>query len=279
MTQSVDGALSYCALEVKNHEPERYLATLFAPAGAREALFALYAFDHEIAKVRHVVSQPMAGLIRLQWWRDALGAIESSRPPAHPVAQALQPVLGTAADVRARLEAAIDARERELEERPPPDLEALERELEGSAATIVEAAMLMLGASDPAALAVGHEVGLAVGLADRLRGLESDRRHGRLLLPVAAPAGSDIDPEAAAGRDQDPEPVIRLLAARGLEHLRAARAARRAVPRAALAALLPGTLAGEQLRRARRTGSSAALRRRSPAAPLGLLWRHARGRF
>jgi NADH dehydrogenase [ubiquinone] 1 alpha subcomplex assembly factor 6 len=279
VTQPVEHLLSHCALEVKTHQPERYLASLFAPGAARELLFALYAFDHEIGKVRHVVSQPMAGLIRLQWWREALDAIESGRPPAHPVAEGLHDVLRAAPGSRARLDAAIDARERELEEPPPADLEALERELEGSAATIVEAALLILGAGDPAALAVGREVGLAVGLADRLRGLESDRRHGRLLLPVAAPAGSDIDPEAAAGRDQDPEPVIRLLAARGLEHLRAARAARRAVPRAALAALLPGTLAGEQLRRARRTGSSAALRRRSPAAPLGLLWRHARGRF
>jgi len=73
--------------------------------------------------------------------------------------------------------------------------------------------------------------------------------------------------------------VIRRLAARGLEHLRTARAARRAVPTAGLAALLPGTLAGGQLRHARRTGSSDPLRRPGPAAPLRLLWHHARGRF
>ena len=270
--------LSYCAREVQIHQPDRYLATLFAPAAARDALFALYAFDHEIGKVRHVVRQPIAGLIRLQWWREALEVIESGRPPAHPVAEALAAVLRDTAGARARLGAAIDARERELEEPPPADLGALEQELEGSAASIVETALLILGATDQATLEVGRKVGIVVGLADRLRDLESDRRRGRLFLPVSELVREDIDPDAAGGSRQF-EPVIRRLAARGLEHLRTARAARRAVPTAGLAALLPGTLAGGQLRHARRTGSSDPLRRPGPAAPLRLLWHHARGRF
>jgi NADH dehydrogenase [ubiquinone] 1 alpha subcomplex assembly factor 6 len=183
-----------------------------------------------------------------------------------------------AAGSRARLDAAIDARERELEDPPPADLEALERELEGSAATIVQTGLLILGATDPLALEVGRKVGLAVGVADRLSALEADCRRGRLRLPVAELAREGIAPDAATG-ELELEPVIRRLAARGLEHLGAARAERRAVPAAALAALLPGTLASETLRRARKTGSSAAMRDRSPAAPLRLLWRHARGRF
>ncbi len=280
MVQPADRQLSYCAELVRKAAPDRWLATLFAPAAAREPLFALYAFDHEIGKVRHVVSQPMAGLIRLQWWREALDAIENGRPPAHPVAQALGTVVRGAPVVRVRLDAAIAARERELEEPPPADLGALERELEGSAATIVQAALLILGADDPAALEVGRKVGLAVGLADRLRELETDRRQRRLLLSVGELARQGIDPDGADGADQKLEPVIRRLATRGLEHLGAARAERRPVPRAALAALLPGTLAGEHLRWRRRTGSAvAAGRRRSPLAPLRLLWRHARGRF
>ncbi|HEX3210705.1 MAG TPA: squalene/phytoene synthase family protein [Geminicoccaceae bacterium] len=270
--------LSYCAELVRNAARDRYLATLFAPAAAREALFALYAFDHEIGKVRHLVSQPIAGLIRLQWWRDALDATASGRSPAHPVAQAIGGVLRAAAGSRGRLDAAIDARERELEDLPPADLEALERELEGSAATIVQSALLILGATDPSTLEVGRKVGLAVGLADRLRALDADRRRARLRLPVAELAREGIELDAALGEPKL-EPVIRRLAARGLEHLGAARAGRSSVPAAALPALLPGTLAGESLRRARKTGSSAAMDDPSPAAPLRLLWRHARRRF
>jgi phytoene/squalene synthetase len=33
--------LSHCAAAVREHDPDRYLATLFAPADARETLFAL----------------------------------------------------------------------------------------------------------------------------------------------------------------------------------------------------------------------------------------------
>ena len=47
--------------------------TLFAPAEHRGALFALYAFNLEVARVREVVREPLAGEIRLQWWRDVAG--------------------------------------------------------------------------------------------------------------------------------------------------------------------------------------------------------------
>ncbi len=221
----------------------------------------------------------MAGLIRLQWWRDALDAIAADRPPAHPVADALQITLRAAPACRPRLDAALDARERELEDPPPADLGALEQQLEGGSAAIVQAALVILGASDAATLEVGRKIGLVVGLADRLRSLGADRRQGRLLLPIAELARHGIDPEAAADADQDLAPVIATLAGCGLEHLRAARAERRAVPAAALAALLPGTLAGQHLRRLRRTRSTAGPRHRAPFAPLRLLWYRARGRF
>ena len=48
------------------------LAALFAPAEHRNALLALYAFNLEVARVREVVRDPLAGEIRLQWWSDVL---------------------------------------------------------------------------------------------------------------------------------------------------------------------------------------------------------------
>ena len=42
-------------------------------------LFALYAFNLEIARVREPVSEPMPGEIRLQWWRDALVGAAAAR--------------------------------------------------------------------------------------------------------------------------------------------------------------------------------------------------------
>ena len=52
---------------VREHDRDRYFATLFAPESARADLFALYAFNLELARVRDLVSDPLPGEVRLQW--------------------------------------------------------------------------------------------------------------------------------------------------------------------------------------------------------------------
>src|SRR6201984_811294 len=72
--------LSPVAALVRRHDHDRYQTVLFAPAARREALFALYAFNYEIARVRESVTQPMLGQIRLQWWRENIGAAVARGP-------------------------------------------------------------------------------------------------------------------------------------------------------------------------------------------------------
>src|SRR5436190_14638459 len=74
------GSLSAPAAIVRRHDRDRYQTALFAPADRREALFALYAFNYEIARVRESVTQPMLGQIRLQWWREAVAAAYDGTP-------------------------------------------------------------------------------------------------------------------------------------------------------------------------------------------------------
>ena len=53
--------LSPVAALVRRHDRDRYQTALFAPAARREALFALYAFNYEIARVRErSLSRPSA---------------------------------------------------------------------------------------------------------------------------------------------------------------------------------------------------------------------------
>ena len=77
--------LTPIARRVRAGDPDRFLVTLFAPAEARPALLALAALDLELHRIERVTTQPMAGLIRLQWWRESLDGIEASRPRAHPL--------------------------------------------------------------------------------------------------------------------------------------------------------------------------------------------------
>ena len=65
-------ASSHCEQLVREADKDRFLATLFAPAAQRPALFALYAFNAEIARVRDIAREPMPGEIRLQWWREVV---------------------------------------------------------------------------------------------------------------------------------------------------------------------------------------------------------------
>ena len=125
---AVADRLSYCAAEVRRADYDRFLAALFAPAPAREGLFALYAFNHEVAKVRETVSEPMLGQIRLQWWREAIDGLYAGKARAHPVVEAL------ARDARVRegglsrahFDRLIDAREFDLAGRAPATLAELE---------------------------------------------------------------------------------------------------------------------------------------------------------
>ncbi|HEY4547783.1 MAG TPA: squalene/phytoene synthase family protein, partial [Pedomonas sp.] len=79
--------LSPTAETVRRHDRERYLTALFAPADRREALFALYAFNYEVAKTREAVTEKTLGRIRLEWWRETIdGIYAGATPRAHYVA-------------------------------------------------------------------------------------------------------------------------------------------------------------------------------------------------
>jgi NADH dehydrogenase [ubiquinone] 1 alpha subcomplex assembly factor 6 len=276
--------LSYCAAEVREHDPDRYLATLFAPADARETLFILYAFDHEIGRVRRIVSEPMAGLVRLQWWRDALDGIAAGGPLAHPVVEALHARWPRFASLRGRLEAAIEARAQELSAEPPADLAALEERLGASCGEITLGALDLLEVAEEGARAAGRRLGVALGLVRLLQTLPVDLRENRMPLPGAmlarhglAAEGLQLRGTAAALR-----PVVADLAARARKHLDAARGYRQTVPKRALAAFLPAPLLDAYLRRLARTGFDPfAPARTSPGgfAPLRLLAHFALGRY
>ena len=70
-------------------DPDRYAAALFAPRTARGPLFALCAFNVELARIAEQSSEPQLGEIRLQWWRDALSRASVGETAGHPVADAV----------------------------------------------------------------------------------------------------------------------------------------------------------------------------------------------
>ena len=74
---------------VRRHDPDRFLTALFAPADKRDTLLTLYAFNHELARAREVVSEPPLALIRLHWWREVVEGAQRRHEVAEPLSAAL----------------------------------------------------------------------------------------------------------------------------------------------------------------------------------------------
>ncbi|MGC1300880.1 MAG: squalene/phytoene synthase family protein, partial [Caulobacteraceae bacterium] len=76
---------------VRRVDSDRWLASRFITDEAtRHEVVALYALNHELARVGESVTNPLAGEIRLAWWRERMEAIVAGgEAPGQPVLQAL----------------------------------------------------------------------------------------------------------------------------------------------------------------------------------------------
>jgi phytoene synthase len=243
--------LSYCARLLRQQDPDRYLTALFAPAERREALFALYAFNLELARARESVREPIMGRMRLQWWRESLPEIAAGQARAHEVARPLAAAVAVHGLDRLLLERLIDAREQDMEPEPPADLPALLDYARGTSSTLVELALEILGRPDPATREAGRALGIAWALLGLLRAVPFHAAQRRLYLPAALIEEAGLSPGQLFERGSSPalKEVVRRLAAEAEHWLAEARRGRGAVARQYQPALLPGVLARGHLRR------------------------------
>ena len=170
----------HCEQLVRAADKDRYLATLFAPADKRGPLYALYAFNAEIAGVRDRVREPMAGEIRLQWWRDVLNGERSGEAAANPVAAALLDTITRFDMAREPLLDLIEAHSFDLYDDPMPTLAALEAYGRKTSSAVFAQAALICGAN--AGEAAGH-AGLAWRIAELLRAFARHASRRQLFVP------------------------------------------------------------------------------------------------
>ena len=251
------GCLSPVAALVRRHDHDRFQTALFAPAARREALFALYAFNYEVARVRETVSEPVLGQIRLQWWRESIAAAYEDGPlRRHIVVEPLTAAIRAQGLTRAHFDRLIDAREGDLEEASFGSLGALEQYAEASSARLVYLALETLGVRDAAAEQAGFHIGIAYALAGLLRAMPFQARAGRLIIPADIATQTELD--VADYRALRSTPALRkataAIAAAAAQHLASARAHRRSIARRALPALLPAIIAERSLVRLKRAG-------------------------
>lgn len=246
----LDFALRHCEALVRAGDPDRYFATLFAPAAARPHLFALYAFSLTVARVREAATNPMAGEIRLQWWRDALQGEARGDVRANPVAAALEDAIVGRRLGRQPFVDLIDARVFDLYDDPMPRLNDLEGYCGETASCLFRIASLIVaeGADPGGATAAGH-AGVAYGIVGLLRALPWHARSGQVYLPADILTRHGVTREDIVTGRGGPGLKGACADLRGVarRHLEAVRAQHAALAPAARLAFLPLALAEDYL--------------------------------
>ena len=274
----------YCETAARRDDPDRWLASLFAPDAARPDLNALLAFNGELARTREQVSQAMLGEIRLQWWRDAIEGIYAGNPRAHPVVRTLAQAVARHDLARPLFDRLIDARTDDLYETPPVNLAALEAYADGTSAQLNRLLLAALGVRDERVIAAGDAIGMAWSLTGLVRAAAAHAALHRIHLPAdwMAEAGTDRDRFFLTPSAAESCAVLRRIGARAQHHLEAARKLAPRMPREARPVLLLGRLARLYLERLERAGfdpSDARIEAGMPRRQLALLLAAWRGRF
>ena len=227
---------------VRQFDKDRYLCALLASEQHRPALMALYAFAAELSRVRELVSEPLPGEVRLQWWRDLLEGTEHGTAASNPVANALLQTLNSYSLPKQGLVAMTEARIFDLYNDQMPSLNDLEGYAGETVSGLIQLSALVLnGGADPGtATAAGH-AGVAYAITGLMRALPWHASRRQMYLPKDVCNRHNLDPETVFRGDCTPELKAVLDELRGhvRHHLGRVRQAAATVPPACENAFLP----------------------------------------
>lgn len=256
MTQPADPSFdvdAYASAHLRTYGYDWYVAFQYAPAAKRQACIAVFAYLEEIARIRSLISDPMPGEIRLQWWRDALSGTAHGAVSANPLAAALLAAIDIHALPTQPLLAVLDGRAFDLYDDAPPTL----GDVEGYAGEVWSGPMSLvaglLSGQTPADFAdiAGHggvARHVALCLAD-VR-LWSGKHQCFVATELMDKYGLDRAAFSAQQSSAAMTSTLRAFAEFGLDHLKKSAAAARHMPPSAGPAFLPLALTRKTLQAA-----------------------------
>ncbi|KAJ5227098.1 uncharacterized protein N7469_007104 [Penicillium citrinum] len=206
----------------------------FIPSHARTFYIALRALNVSLSIIPDTTSSPTIGLMRLQFWRDAVTKILAGTPPKEPVAILLASAIselsqhtnGRARISKGWLNRLINAREQTLTNDPYPNIAALESYAENTYSTLILAywkgcwyrcrpAWITAGCIPPApSQAPSGSTGSI--------GLNAGGRQGAVMLPLDIMAQAGVKEEEVLRRGANAEGLrdaVFTVATRANDHL------------------------------------------------------------
>ena len=191
-------SLNACAALVEKADPMRFRAAMAAPVSARRVLFALYAFNVEVARAPWVTQEPMIAEMRLQWWRDALDEIAKGGPVRkHEVVDELAVILD--ADAAQMLDALVAARRWDVYTDAFEDQAHFDDYIDATSGNLMWVAARALGQAQETTV---RDFAYASGVANWLRAVPDLEERGRKPLVDGTVAGVRDLAKTAQGKLQ-----------------------------------------------------------------------------
>jgi 15-cis-phytoene synthase len=274
-------AAEFCAELVRGHDFGRYASTLFLPPAQRRALLAVYAFNVEISRVRELVSQPLPGEMRLQWWTDMLAGGGHGGVEGNPVAAELKLAIQNCHLPVGRLSRLIEEHQFDLYNDPMPTMAALEGYLNDTSSALLSLGAGIAGWQSPEIEHLARHAGLAQGVVQVMAALPLDARRRQLFLPLQLLESHGLKMEEVFAGKANPNlrAALDQLIGEARGHLKAALELLESVPPEVRLVFLPLALVDRDLMQMSRAGSDPFVPQvTSRLRTLWTLWRASRSK-
>jgi len=265
-------AAQFCADLVRRHDFARYASTLFVPAHHRRGLLAVFAFNVEISRVRELVSQPLPGEMRLQWWTDMLAGGDHGGVEGNPVAAELKLAIRNWGLPVERLSRLVDEHQFDLYNDPMPTMAALEGYLNDTSSALFSLASAVVGWQSMEIEHLARHAGLAQGIARLITALPLDASRRQLFVPLQLLErhGSSIEKVFSGKQTPGLRAALGQLIGEARAHLETALALLSSVPPEVRLVFLPLALVVRDLDRMSRADHNPFIPR--PTSRLRALW-------
>lgn len=182
---------SYCINQVRKFDYENFISTsLLRPSSLQRPAMAIRALNVELSLIRDQVSKNEIGRMRLEFWRQTIDSIYSSktenveRQIQNPVARELNLLIRYNDLTKLWFQRLIKSRETTLNDAPFADVEQLENYLDQSISPsyylLLELAKLRTLNTDH----IGSHLGRAQGLINIIRGIPHNATKRRCFIPL-----------------------------------------------------------------------------------------------